>query len=84
MIRAMHYFAAACLILGYAYQLNIFYNVAAGLMLGFGVGAWIQYKYEQRAMDLKWEKLEQMEGVIKEYLKAKEYDSKTPDVKNDN
>ncbi len=51
MIRAMHYFAASGIILGTTLNLQILTNVGVGILLGIGVGYWIQYQEERRRED---------------------------------
>ena len=72
----MHYVAAGLLILALGYQIQIFYNVAAGLMFGFGLGSWIQYRYEKVERD---EEIKELSDLIHKYLKSKTYDPNIPD-----
>ncbi len=63
MILAMHYFAAGFIILGITLNLQILTNVGVGILLGIGVGHWIQYQEERRRKDRFFEIL--MEEIKK-------------------
>jgi uncharacterized membrane protein YraQ (UPF0718 family) len=79
MIKAIHYIVAGLLILGFTYQIHIFYNVAAGLMFGFGIGSWIQYIFERAERDERIKEIKELSNLIHTCLKSKTYDSKIPD-----
>jgi len=78
MIKAMHYLAGALLILGFAYKIDTCVNVAAGLLLGFGTGSWIQYNFETAA---RQKEIAELSELIHRYLKSKTYDPNIPDSK---
>lgn len=50
MIKAIHYFAVGLLILAFAHDIKVFYNISAGLVLGLGIGYWVQWHMEQKEL----------------------------------
>ncbi len=59
MILAMHYFAAAFIILGASLSFQILINIGVGLLLGIGVGHWIEYRQQARRIDRFFEILDE-------------------------